>query len=127
MPTIMLHISECVSLGHPDKIADYISCRQLDHSIAKTLCKCLFESGLGGHRITAERTSNGELFFYDAQSGEVIKEESSKVTLALFSTLYEFDSKAGVQVMRVDNKLINPDIIDGIVRVKRTRRSKSKV
>lgn len=31
----MLHISEYVSLGHPDKIADYISCRLLDHYLAE--------------------------------------------------------------------------------------------
>ena len=30
----MLKTSEWVSLGHPDKIADYISCRLLDQHLA---------------------------------------------------------------------------------------------
>lgn len=61
-----------------------------------------------GHIITAERLENGSLKIYDPQSGESniwTKEYMSRIGL----------SKSGIEILRVDNLLVNTDIIDGVV------------
>ncbi len=61
-----------------------------------------------GHIITAERLENGSLKIYDPQNGKCniwTKEYMSKIGL----------SKSGIEILRVDNLLVNTDIIDGVV------------
>ena len=61
-----------------------------------------------GHIITAERLENGSLKIYDPQSGKSniwTKEYMSRIGL----------SKSGIEILRVDNLLVNTDIIDGVV------------
>lgn len=62
-----------------------------------------------GHIVTCEKFANGGLRIYDPQSGVTLKwsDISSKIVLA-----------NGVGVLRVDNLLINMDIINGIVKSK---------
>lgn len=59
-----------------------------------------------GHIITAERMADGKLVIYDPQNGKIIdnfRKYCERVYL-----------KFGIRCLRVDNKLINTDIIDGI-------------
>lgn len=60
-----------------------------------------------GHIITLEKLHNGKIIIYDPQTGKMKnwKELSKEISL-----------KYGVSVLRVDNLLVNTDIIDGIVK-----------
>lgn len=60
-----------------------------------------------GHIITAERFENGGLRLYDPQIGQIVE---WKVLKSKIRTEY------GIRLYRVDNMLINEDIIGGIVR-----------
>lgn len=60
-----------------------------------------------GHIITAERFENGGLRIYDPQTGEIL---DWKILKTKIRTEY------GIRLYRVDNMLINEDIINGIVR-----------
>ena len=59
-----------------------------------------------GHIITLEKLHNGKIIIYDPQTGKMKnwKELSKEISL-----------RYGVSVLRVDNLLVNTDIIDGIV------------
>lgn len=67
----------------------------------------IWKNGKGGHIITVDRLENGSIRIYDPQIGRLSdwKVISPKISL-----------KYGVNVLRVDNLLVNTDIIDGIVR-----------
>ena len=67
----------------------------------------IWKNGKGGHIITVDRLENGSIRIYDPQIGRLSdwKVISQKISL-----------KYGVNVLRVDNLLVNTDIIDGIVR-----------
>lgn len=60
-----------------------------------------------GHIITLEKLHNGKIIIYDPQTGKMKnwKELSKEISL-----------RYGVNVLRVDNLLVNTDIIDGIVK-----------
>lgn len=60
-----------------------------------------------GHIITAERTSDGKLAFYDPQNGEKIKKfvQYSK----------DISPAGGIRVLRVDNLSVNTEIINKVV------------
>ena len=60
-----------------------------------------------GHIITLEKLHNGKIIIYDPQTGKMKnwKELSKEISL-----------RYGVSVLRVDNLLVNTDIIDGIVK-----------
>ena len=60
-----------------------------------------------GHIITLEKVHNGKIIIYDPQTGKMKnwKELSKEISL-----------RYGVSVLRVDNLLVNTDIIDGIVK-----------
>ena len=60
-----------------------------------------------GHIITLETLHNGKIIIYDPQTGKMKnwKELSKEISL-----------RYGVSVLRVDNLLVNTDIIDGIVK-----------
>lgn len=60
-----------------------------------------------GHIITLEKLHNGKIIIYDPQTGKMKNwRELSKETSLRY----------GVNVLRVDNLLVNTDIIDGIVK-----------
>ena len=67
----------------------------------------IWKNGKGGHIITVDRLENGSIRIYDPQIGRLSdwRVISQKISL-----------KYGVNVLRVDNLLVNTDIIDGIVR-----------
>ncbi len=60
-----------------------------------------------GHIITLEKLHNGKIIIYDPQNGEIVdwRDISKRIK-----------QNYGVNVLRVDNLLVNTDIIDGIVR-----------
>ena len=60
-----------------------------------------------GHIITLEKLHNGKIIIYDPQTGKMKnwRELSKEISL-----------RYGVNVLRVDNLLVNTDIIDGIVK-----------
>ena len=60
-----------------------------------------------GHIITLEKLHNGKIIIYDPQTGEMKnwRELSKEISL-----------RYGVNVLRVDNLLVNTDIINGIVK-----------
>ena len=60
-----------------------------------------------GHIITLEKLHNGKIIIYDPQTGKMKnwRELSKEISL-----------RYGVSVLRVDNLLVNTDIIDGIVK-----------
>lgn len=62
-----------------------------------------------GHIVVCEKFANGGIRIYDPQSGEIYnwKEVGQKIKLS-----------SGVGILRVDNLLINMDIINGIVKNK---------
>lgn len=59
-----------------------------------------------GHIITVERLENGKFRFYDPQNGKIVQ---------WTDLVHKISLKYGVSVLRVDNKLINTDLIAGIV------------
>ena len=61
----------------------------------------------GGHIITAERLDNGELRFYDPQTGQV-KSWAKDLAPRVSTT-------RGVDVLRVDGLMPNPEIVKGAV------------
>lgn len=60
-----------------------------------------------GHIITAERLDDGTLVVYDPQNGKKIADFKKYAK--------DFSLRYGINVLRVDNKLINTNIIDGVV------------
>lgn len=60
-----------------------------------------------GHIITAERMEDGSIRVYDPQTGEVISNFRKYAD--------RIAPKYGINVLKVDNLLINTDIIDGVV------------
>ena len=66
-----------------------------------------WKSGNSGHIITLEKQTDGKIVIYDPQNGKIVDwaDISKKIKL-----------QYGVNVLRVDNLLVNTDIIDGIVR-----------
>lgn len=67
----------------------------------------VWKGGKSGHIITAERLENGIVRIYDPQTGKIVKWPVTSKDISL---------KYGVSVLRVDNMLVNTDIIDGIVK-----------
>ena len=64
------------------------------------------KNGSSGHIITLEKMENGKIRIYDPQNGKDIE----------WANLREkVDLKHGINVLKVDNLLINTDIVDGIV------------
>lgn len=60
-----------------------------------------------GHIITLERFEDGKLVFYDPQNGKIINWSNLSKKIKL---------QYGVNILRVDNLLVNTDIIDGVVK-----------
>ncbi len=67
----------------------------------------MWKDGKGGHIITVDRLENGSIRIYDPQIGRLGDWEVISKDISL---------KYGVNVLRVDNLLVNTDIIDRIVR-----------
>ena len=67
----------------------------------------MWKDGKGGHIITVDRLENGSIRIYDPQIGLVGDWKVISKDISL---------KYGVNVLRVDNLLVNTDIIDRIVR-----------
>lgn len=68
---------------------------------------CGWKRSRSGHIITAERLETGELVIYDPQNGKKIDDFKRYAK--------NFSLKWGIGIVRVDNKLINTEIIDGVV------------
>ena len=62
-----------------------------------------------GHIVTCEKFANGGIRIYDPQTGEILKWTEITNNIKLIN---------GVGVLRVDNLLINMDVINGIVKSK---------
>lgn len=60
-----------------------------------------------GHIITAERFDNGGLRLYDPQTGDIVEWKLLKTKIK---------TENGIRLYRVDNLLINENIIEGIVK-----------
>lgn len=67
----------------------------------------MWKDGKGGHIITVDRLKNGSIRIYDPQIGRLGDWKVISKDISL---------KYGVNVLRVDNLLVNTDIIDRIVR-----------
>ena len=67
----------------------------------------MWKDGKGGHIITVDRLENGSIRIYDPQIGRLGDWKVISKDISL---------KYGVNVLRVDNLLVNIDIIDRIVR-----------
>ena len=67
----------------------------------------MWKDGKGGHIITVDRLENGPIRIYDPQIGRLGDWKVISKDISL---------KYGVNVLRVDNLLVNTDIIDRIVR-----------
>ena len=67
----------------------------------------MWKNGKGGHIITVDRLENGSIRIYDPQIGRLGDWKVISKDISL---------KYGVNVLRVDNLLVNTDIIDRIVR-----------
>ena len=67
----------------------------------------MWKDGNGGHIITVDRLENGSIRIYDPQIGRLGDWKVISKDISL---------KYGVNVLRVDNLLVNTDIIDRIVR-----------
>ena len=67
----------------------------------------MWKDGKGGHIITVDRLENGSIRIYDPQIGRLGDWKVISKDISL---------KYGVNVLRVDNVLVNTDIIDRIVR-----------
>lgn len=66
-----------------------------------------WKRGNSGHIITIERLDNGKVRLYDPQNGKIVRWAELSRSISL---------RHGVNVLRVDNLLLNTDIIDGIVK-----------
>ena len=66
-----------------------------------------WKSGNSGHIITLEKLVNGKIVLYDPQNGKIVNWADISKRIKL---------QYGVNVLRVDNLLVNTDIINGIVR-----------
>lgn len=66
-----------------------------------------WKSGNSGHIITLEKLVNGKIVLYDPQNSKIVNWADISKRIKL---------QYGVNVLRVDNLLVNTDIIDGIVR-----------
>ncbi len=67
----------------------------------------MWKDGKGGHIITVDRLENGSIRIYDPQIGRLGDWKVISKDISL---------KYGVNVLRVDNLLVNTDIIDRVVR-----------
>lgn len=64
-----------------------------------------WKRGRSGHIITLERLENGKIRIYDPQTGKIINwKDYAK----------DISNRYGINILRVDNLLINDEIIDGI-------------
>lgn len=66
-----------------------------------------WKGGRSGHIITLEKLESGKVRLYDPQPGRLVLWQDLKKQVSL---------RHGVNVLRVDNLLVNTDIIDGVVR-----------
>lgn len=66
-----------------------------------------WKSGNSGHIITLEKLVNGKIVLYDPQNGKIVNWADISKRIKL---------QYGVNVLRVDNLLVNTDIINGVVR-----------
>lgn len=80
---------------------------ELTKEIGRYHIDCGWKRSRSGHIITAERLDDGTLVIYDPQNGKKI--DNFKAYAKNFSL------QSGIGIVRVDNKLINTEIIDGVV------------
>ena len=66
-----------------------------------------WKSGNSGHIITLEKKTDGKIVIYDPQNGEIVNWANLSKRIKL---------QNGVNVLRVDNLLVNTDIINGVVK-----------
>ena len=66
-----------------------------------------WKSGNSGHIITLEKKTDGKIVIYDPQNGEIVNWANLSKRINL---------QNGVNVLRVDNLLVNTDIINGVVK-----------
>lgn len=80
---------------------------ELTKDIGRYHIDFMWKGSDGGHIVTVDRLENGSIRIYDPQTGRLgdWKVISKEISL-----------KYGVNVLRVDNLLVNTDIIDGVVR-----------
>ena len=64
-----------------------------------------WKRGRSGHIITLERLNNGKVRIYDPQTGKIVNWADYSKNIS---------NRYGIKVLRVDNLLINDEIIDGI-------------
>lgn len=67
----------------------------------------VWKGGRSGHIISLEKLSDGKIVIYDPQTGKMKNWAELSRDISL---------RYGVNVLRVDNMLVNTDIIDGIVK-----------
>lgn len=67
-----------------------------------------YKRSKSGHIITAERLSDGKIVIYDPQNGKIIANFKSYAN-------QHFSLSSGIGILKVDNLLINTEIIDGVV------------
>lgn len=67
----------------------------------------VWKGGRSGHIISLEKLSDGKIVIYDPQTGKMKDWAELSRNISL---------RYGVNVLRVDNMLVNTDIIDGIVK-----------
>ena len=66
-----------------------------------------WKSGNSGHIITLEKKTDWKIVIYDPQNGEIVNWANLSKRIKL---------QNGVNVLRVDNLLVNTDIINGVVK-----------
>lgn len=66
-----------------------------------------WKSGNSGHIITLEKKTDGKIVIYDPQNGEIVNWANLSKRIKL---------QNGVNILRVDNLLVNTDIINGVVK-----------
>lgn len=76
----MLHISEFVSLGHPDKIADYISCRLLDaYLTADPGTRYAVEVQIKDSHVTLGGEVSSKVQFSDETIARIVREAVNEI------------------------------------------------
>ena len=80
---------------------------ELTKDVGRYHIDCGWKRSRSGHIITAERKEDGTMVIYDPQNGKKI--DNFKAYAKNFSL------QSGIGIVRVDNKLINTEIIDGVV------------
>lgn len=98
------------NIGGKDKAIDDLKTEFAQHTkdIGRYHVKWEYAGKNYGHIVVCERFKKS-LLIYDAQMGE---------TLDLDSIINKIDKNKGLSILRVDNKLINADIINSIVKMK---------